>query len=130
MEFFDLSDDKVKLLFENEMRDGPASANCSVKPRDRRKIQNCDIISVNGNGRSHIPPTESFFELNFSNENQVQKDFMKAKYDYNFVYSVECDLQYPQQNTKKQTFSHFVQRKNIKAKGFFKPNEGIYNTGK
>ena len=68
---------------------------------------------------SQLLLTVGFFELHFSNEQELLQKIMKTKDDYIFGYLVECDVQYPPKKTQKwKDFQISSGEKDLKAKGF------------
>ena len=105
-----ITDDKLRLLLENNMRGGPSACkgNRYVK-RGERKIVYVDLTNLYGWSMSQFLPTEDFREI------QVTRSSLKAilrtpdNDEHGFL--IECDLEYSSNIHEKQNIFHFYLRK-------------------
>ena len=105
-----ITDDKLRLLLENNMRGGPSSCmgNRYVK-RGERKIVYEDVNNLYGWSMSQYLPTGDFHEMKVTKSNL--KTILRTPDNNENGFLIECDLEYPSSNIKKQNTFHFYLRK-------------------
>ena len=105
-----ITDDKLRLLLENNMRGGPSSCMGSryVK-RGERKIIYDDMNNLYGWSMSQYLPTGDFREIKVTRSNL--KTILRTPDNYEHGFLIECDLEYPSSIHKKQNIFHIYLRK-------------------
>ena len=106
-----ITDDKLRLLLENNMRGGPSSCMGSryVK-RGERKIVYEDMNNLYGWSMSQYLPTGDFREIKVTRSNLKTILITPDNNEHGFL--MECDLEYPSSiHKKKQNTFHFYLRK-------------------
>ena len=106
-----ITDDKFRLLLENNMRGGPSSCMCSryVK-RGERKIVYEDMNNLYGWSMSQYLPTGDFREIKVTRCNLKTISRTPDNNEHGFL--IECDLEYPSSiHKKKHNIFHFYLRK-------------------
>ena len=102
------TDDKLRLLLENNMRGGPSACmgNRYVK-RGERKIVNEDLNNLYGWSMSQFLPTGDFREIKVTSN--ILKTILRTPDNNEHGFLIECDLEYPSSIHKKnKTFSIFT----------------------
>ena len=106
-----ITDDKLRLLLENNMRGGPSA--CMGKRyvrRGDRKIVYEDMTNLYGWSLSQFLPTGDFREIQVTRSSL--KTILRTPDNYEHGFLIECDLEYPSIiHKKKQNIFHFYQRK-------------------
>ena len=108
-----ITDDKLRLLLENNMRGGPSACmgNRYVK-RGERKIVYEDMTNLYGWSMSQYLPTGDFREIRVTRSNI--KPILRTPDNDEHGFSIECDLEHPNSIHKKQNIFHFYLRKKQK----------------
>ena len=102
------TDDKLRLLLENNMRGGPSACmgNRYVK-RGERKIVYEDMNILYGWSMSQYLPTGDFHEIKVARSNL--KSILRTPENNEHGFLIECDLEYPNSIHKKnKIFSIFT----------------------
>ena len=105
-----ITDDKLRLLLENNMRGGPSACmgNRYVK-RGERKIVYEDMTNLYGWSMSQYLPTGDFREIRVTRSNI--KPILRTPDNDEHGFLIECDLEHPNSIHKKQNIFHFYLRK-------------------
>ena len=106
-----ITDDKLRLLLENNMRGGPSACmdNRYVK-RGEGKIVYEDMTNLYGWSRSQYLPTGDFIEIKVTRSNIKSISRTPDNDEHGFL--IECDLEYPSSiHKKKQNIFQFYLRK-------------------
>ena len=106
-----ITDDKLRLLLEKNMRGGPSACmgNLYVK-RGERRIAYEDVKNLYGWSMSHYLPTGDFHEIKVTKSNL--KTILRTPDNNEHGFLLECDLEYPSSiHKKKQNTFHFYLRK-------------------
>ena len=106
-----ITDDKLRLLLENNMRGGPSACMGSryVK-RGERKIVYEDMTNLYGWSMSQNLPTGDFREIKVTRS--IVKTILRTPNNDEHGFLIECDLEYPSSiHKKKQNIFHFYPRK-------------------
>ena len=110
-----ITDDKLRILLENNMRGGPSSCmgNRHVK-RGKRKIVYEDMNNLYGWSMSKYLPTGDFREIEVTRSSV--KRILRTPDNDEHGFLIECDLEYPSSiHEKKQNIFHFCRiRKQLK----------------
>ena len=114
-----ITDDKLRLLLENNMRGGPSSCmgNRYVK-RGERKILYEDLNNRYGWSMSQYLPTGDFREIKVTRSSLKTISRTPDNDEHGFL--IECDLEY--QNSIHEKTKHFPflpEKKNNKSRRFF-----------
>ena len=106
-----ITDDKLRLLFENNMRGGPSSCmGGRYVKRGERKIVYEDMNNLFGWSMSQYLPTGDFREIKVTRSNL--KTILRTPDNNEHGFLIECDLEYPSSiHKKKQNIFHFYLRK-------------------
>ena len=113
-----ITDDKLRLLLENNMRGGPSSCMGSryVK-RGERKIVYEDMNNLYGWSMSRYLPTGDFREIKVRRSNLIT--ILRTPNNYEHGFLIECDLEYPSSIHKKTKYFPFLpEKKTIKVEDF------------
>ena len=113
-----ITDDKLRLLLENNMRGGPSACmgNRYVK-RGERKIVYEDMNNLYGWSMSQYLPTGDFHEIKVTKSNL--KTFLRTPDNNEHGFLIECDLEYPSSIHKKTKYFPFLpEKKTIKVEDF------------
>ena len=113
-----LTDDKLRLLLENNMRGGPSACMGSryVK-RGERKILYEDLNNLSGWIMSQYLPTGDFREIKVTRSSL--KTIFRTPDNDEHGFLIECDLEYPNSIHKKtQCFPFLPEKKTIKVEDF------------
>ena len=103
-----ITDDKLRLLLENNMRGGPSACmgNRYVK-RGGRKLVYEDLNNHYGWSMSQYLPTGDFREIKVTRSSL--KTVLRTPDNDEHGYLIECDLEYPSDiHEKNKTFSIFT----------------------
>ena len=114
-----ITDDKLRLLLENNMRGGPSSCmgNRYVK-RGERKIVYEDVNNLYGWSMSQYLPTGDFREIKVTKSSL--KSILRTPNNNEHGFLIECDLEYPSNiHGKTKYFPFLPQKKNNKSRRFF-----------
>ena len=110
-----ITDDKLRLLLENNMRRGPSACmgNRYVK-RGERKIVYEDLNNLYGWSMSQYLPTGDFCEIKVTRS--CLKTILRTPDNDEHGYLIECDLEYPSSIHKKTKYFPFLpEKKTIKV---------------
>ena len=113
-----ITDDKLRLFLENNMRGGPSACmgNRYVK-RGERKIVYEDMTNLYGWSMSRYLPTGDFREIQVTRSSL--KTILRTPDNYEDGFLIECDLEYPSSIHKKtKHFSFLPEKKTIKKEDF------------
>ena len=113
-----ITDDKLRLLLENNMRGGPSACmgNRYVK-RGERKIVYEDMNNLYGWSMSQYLPTGDFQEIKVTKSNL--KTILRTPDNNEHGFLIECDLEYPSSLHKKtKHFSFLPEKKTVKVEDF------------
>ena len=113
-----ITDDKLSLLLENNMRGGPSACmgNRYVK-RGERKIVYEDLNNLYGWSMSQYLPTEEFREIKVTRSNI--KTILRTPDNDEHGFLIECDLEYPNSIHKKtKHFPFLPEKETIKVEDF------------
>ena len=113
-----ITDDKLRLLLENNMRGGPSACmgNRHVK-RGERKIVYKDVNNLYGWSMSQYLPTGVFREI--KNTKSSLKSILRTPDNNEHGFLIECDLQYPSNiHEKTKYFPFFPEKKTVKVEDF------------
>ena len=110
-----ITDDKLRLLFENNMRGGPSACmgNRYVK-RGERKILYEDLNNLYGWSMSHYLPTGDFRETKVTRSSL--KTILRTPDNDEHVFLKECDLEYPSSIHEKTKHFPFLPEKKKQSK--------------
>ena len=114
-----ITDDKLRLLLENNMRGGPSACMGSryVK-RGKRKIIYEDLNNFYGWSMSQYLPTGDFREIKVTGSNL--KSILRTPDNHEHGFLIESDLEYPSSiHGKTRQFPFLPEKKNNKSRGFF-----------
>ena len=114
-----ITDDKLRILLENNMRGGPSACmgNRYVK-RGERKIVYEDLTNLYGWSMSQYLPTGDFREIKFT-RSSVKTNLRTSDNDER-GFLIEFDLEYPSnKHEKTKHFPFLPEKKNNKSRGFF-----------
>ena len=105
-----ITDDKLRLLLENNMKGGPSSCmgNRYVK-RGERKIVYDDMTNLYGWSMSQYLPAGDFREIKVTRTSV--KTILRTPDNNEHGFLIECDLEYPNTLHKKNYIFHFYLRK-------------------
>ena len=106
-----ITDDKLRLLLENNMRGGPSACmgNRYVKKGDR-KILYEDLNNLYGWSISQYLPTGDFREIKVTRSSL--KTILRTPDNDEHGFLIECDLEHPNSiHKKKQNIFHFYLRR-------------------
>ena len=131
-----LTDDKLILLLENNMRGGPSACmgNRYVK-RGERNIVYEDMTNLDGRGTSQYLANGDFREINVTRSSL--ETFLRTPVNNEHGLLIECDLEYPYSiHEKTKQFPFLPEKKTIKVEDFspymttnkperFKPTEKL-----
>ena len=113
-----ITDDKLRLLIENNMRGGPSACMGSryVK-RGERKILYEDLNNLYGWSMSQYLPTGDFREIKVTRRNI--KSILRTPDNDDHGFLIECDLEYPNNiHEKTKHFPFLPEKKTIKIEDF------------
>ena len=113
-----MTDDKLRLLLEKNMRGGPSSCmgNRYVK-RGERKLVYEDMNNLYGWSMSQYLPTGDFREIKVTRRNL--KTILRTPDNNEHGFLIECDLEYPNSIHKKTKYFPFLpEKKTIKVEDF------------
>ena len=113
-----ITDDKLSLLLENNMRGGPSSCmgNRYVK-RGERKIVYEDMNNLYGWSMSQYLPTGDFYEIEVTRS--TLKTILRTPDNDEHGFLIECDLEYPSSiHEKTKYFPSLPHKKTIKVDDF------------
>ena len=113
-----MTDDKLRLLLEKNMRGGPSSCmgNRYVK-RGERKLVYEDMNNLYGWSMSQYLPTGDFREIKVTRSNL--KTILRTPDNNEHGFLIECDLEYPNSIHKKTKYFPFLpEKKTIKVEDF------------
>ena len=115
-----ITDDKLRLLLENNMRGGPSACMGSryVK-RGERKIVYEDLNNLYGWSMSQFLPTGDFREIKVTRSNI--KSILRTPDDDEHGFLKECDLEYPNSIHEKTKYFPFLPEKKIVKVEDFSP---------
>ena len=115
-----ITDDKLRLLLENNMRGGPSSCmgNRYVK-RGERKIVYEDMNNLYGWSMSQYLPTGDFREIEVT-RSSVKRTLRTPDND-DHVFLIECDLEHPSSIHKKPKYFPFLPDKKTPKVEDFSP---------
>ena len=114
-----ITDDKLRLLLENNMRGGPSACMGSryVK-RGERKIVYENVTNLYGWSMSQYLPTGDFREIKV--ERSSLKTILRTPDNDEHGFLIECDLEYPSRiHEKTKHFPFLPEKKNNKSRIFF-----------
>ena len=108
-----ITDDKLRLLLENNMRGGPSACmgNRHVK-RGERKIVYEDMTNLYGWSTSQYLPTGDFREI--KNTRSSLKSVLRTPDNDDHGFFIECDLEYPSSIHEKTKYFPFLPEKKQK----------------
>ena len=113
-----ITDDKLRLLLENNMRGGPSA--CMGRryvKRGERKIVYEDMTNLYGWSMSQYLPTGDFREIKVTRSNI--NSFLRTLDNNEHGFLKECDLEYPNSIHKKtEHFPFLPEKKTIKVEDF------------
>ena len=132
-----ITDDKLRLLHENNMRGGPSACmgNRYVK-RGERKLVYGDMTNLYGWSMSQYLPTGDFREVKVTRSNL--KSILRTPDNDEHGFLIECDLEYPSDiHEKTKLFPFLLEKKNVKVEDFspymkankpekYKPTEKLF----
>ena len=113
-----ITDDKLRLLLENNMRGGPSACmgNRYVK-KGERKIVYEDVNNLYGWSMSQYLPTGDFHEIKVTRSNS--KTILRTPDNNEHGFLIECDLEYPNSIHKKTKYFPFLpEKKTVKVEDF------------
>ena len=114
-----ITDDKLRLLLENNMRGGPSA--CMGRryvKRGERKIVYEDLNNLYGWSMSQYLPTGDFREIKVTRGSL--KSILRTPDNYEHGFLIECDLEYPSYiHEKSKHFPFLPEKKNNKSGRFF-----------
>ena len=113
-----ITDDKVRLLLENNMRGGPSACmgNRYVK-RGERKILYENLNNLYGWNMSQNLPTGDFGKLKVTRSSL--KTILRTPDNYEHGFLIECDLEYPSSiHEKTKHFPFLPEKKTVKVEDF------------
>ena len=113
-----ITDDKLRLLLENNLRGRPSACMGSryVK-RVERKIVYEDVNNLYGWSMSQYLPTGDFSEIKVTKSNL--KTILRTRDNNEHCFLIECDLEYPSSlHEKTKYFPFFPEKKTIKVEDF------------
>ena len=113
-----ITDDKLRLLLENNMRGGPSACmgNRYVK-RGERKIVYEDMTNIYGRSMSQYLPTGDFRGIKVTRSSL--KTILRTPDNDEHGFLIECDLEYPSSIHKKTKYFPFLpEKKTIKVEDF------------
>ena len=113
-----ITDDKLRLLLENNMRGGPSACmgNRHVK-RGERKIVYEDLNNLYGWSMSQYLPTGDFHEIKVTRSNL--KTILRTPDNDEHGFLIECDLEYPSNVHEKTKYFPFLpEQKTVKIEDF------------
>ena len=113
-----ITDDKLRLLLENNMRGGPSACmgNRYVR-RGRRKIVYEDMTNLYGWGMSQYLPIGDFREIKVTRS--ILKSILRTPYNDEHGFLTECDLEYPSSVHEKTKYFPFLpEKKTVKVDNF------------
>ena len=113
-----ITDDKLRLLLENNMRGGPNSClNNRFVKRGERGIVYGDMNNLYGWSLSQNLPTGDFIEI--KNTRSRIKTIFRTRDNDEHGFSIECDLEYPSSIHERTKYFPFLRkRKTIKLDDF------------
>ena len=105
-----ITDDKLRLLLENNMRGRPSACmgRRYVKRGERKRVYE-DMNNLYGWSISQYLPTGDFHEIKVTKSNL--KTILRTPVNNEHGFLIECDLEYPSSIHKKQNTFHFYLRK-------------------
>ena len=109
-----ITDDKLRLLLENNMRGGPSAClgNRYVK-RGERKIVYEDMTNLYGWSMSQYLPTGDFREIKVTRSSL--KTILRTPNNYEHGFLIECDIEYPSNiHEKIKHFPFLPEKKTVK----------------
>ena len=115
-----ITDDKLKLLLEINMRGVPSSCMCNrhVKKRERKTTYQV-MTKIYCWSMSQYSPKGDFHELNLSNKKSLLKSFLRTPDNDEHGLLIECDLDYPSSIREKTNFFPVsLEKKDIKVEDF------------
>ena len=113
-----ITDDKLRLLLENNMRGRPSSCmgNRYVKRGERKTVYE-DMNNLYGWSMSQYLPTGDFREIKVTRSSV--KTILKTPDNHEHGFLIECDLEYPSSiHEKTKHFPFLPDKKRIKVEGF------------
>ena len=113
-----ITDDKLRLLLENNMRGGPSACigNRHVRRGERRIVYE-DLNNLYGWSMSQYLPTGDFHEIKVTKSNL--KTILRTPDNDEHGFLIECDLEYPNSIHEKTKYFPFLpEKKTIKVEGF------------
>ena len=115
-----LTDMKLRLLPENNMRGGPTSCMGTLYVKRRqRKIVYEDLTNLYIWSMSQYLPTGDFHELNLSNKIGLLKSILRTPDNYRHGFLTDFDLEYPSSIHEKTKYCPFLpEKKNKKLEDF------------
>ena len=115
-----ITDDKLRLLLENNMRGGPSSCmgNRYVKTGERKKVYE-DMNNLYGWSMSQYLPTGDFREIEVTRSSL--KRILRTPDNDEHGFSIECDLEYPSSIHEKTKYFPFLPDKKTPKVEDFSP---------
>ena len=113
-----ITDDKLRLLLENNMRGGPSACMGNrYVTRGERKILYEDLNNLYGWSMSQYLPTGDFREIKVTRS--ILKSMLRTPDNNEHGFLIECDLEYPSSiHEKTKHFPFLPEKKTIKVEGF------------
>ena len=112
-----ITDDKLRLLLENNMRGGPSACmGCRYVKRGERKIVYEDLNNLYGWSMSQYLPTGDFREIKVTRSSL--KTILRTPDNDEHGFLIECDLEYPNSIHKKKHFPFLPEKKTVKVEDF------------